>query len=184
MLSPAVFLDRDGVINRDRADYVKAWHEFEFLPGALQALRRLAQLARPVVVVTNQSAIGRGLVSRQAVEEIHTHMVAAIQAAGGRVDAVLYCPHRPEERCACRKPQPGLLLQAAERLGLDLGRSVLVGDAASDIGAARAAGCRPVLVKTGRGLAQLALLRERGEDGFDVVDDLGQAVEALERLNV
>lgn len=176
LLRRAVFLDRDGVINRNRADHVKSWGEFEFLPGALASLRRLAQLPWLVIVVTNQSAIGRGLVSQSVVDEIHQRMMAEISAAGGRIDAVFYCPHRPDEGCDCRKPQPGLLLQAARELAVDLARSVLIGDAESDVRAAQAVGCLPVLVRTGRGQAQELLLRQQGLNHVVVVDDLASAV--------
>ena len=173
---PAVFLDRDGVLNHNRHDYVKSWTEFEFLPGALEALRRLGCLGWPVVVVSNQSAVGRGLVSLAEVEAINARMVAEVQQAGGRLDRVLYCPHHPREACDCRKPRPGLLLQAAEELGLDLARSFMVGDAASDIHAALAAGCRPVLVKTGRGAAQLKELTAH-HDKCHLAHDLEAAVD-------
>src|SRR5512141_1111041 len=101
MLSPAVFLDRDGVINFNRIDHVKSWAEFEFLPGALGGLRQLTQLGWPIVVVSNQAAIGRGLVSIDTVDDIHHRMVHIVQLAGGRIDSVLYCPHLPDESCAC-----------------------------------------------------------------------------------
>jgi D-glycero-D-manno-heptose 1,7-bisphosphate phosphatase len=128
-------------------------------------------------VVSNQAVINHGLVSRQMVDEINARMAAAVQEAGGRIDSVLYCPHRPDENCDCRKPRPGLLFLTAERLGLDLAHSFLVGDAESDILVALSAGCRPVLVKTGRGAEQLALLRQHRVDAFHVVDDLADAVE-------
>jgi D-glycero-D-manno-heptose 1,7-bisphosphate phosphatase len=173
----AVFLDRDGVINRNRSDHVKSWGEFAFLPGSLEALARLARLGWPVVVVSNQGAIGRGLVSRAEVDEIHRRMVAEVTAFGGRIDAVLYCPHHPDEGCDCRKPKPGLLIEAAGRLGLDLSASFLVGDAESDLLAARAAGCAPVIVRTGRGAAELDSIIGHGAEGCPVADDLGAAVE-------
>ncbi len=147
----AVFLDRDGVINRNRPDYVKAWEEFEFLPGALKALERLAGSPFYIVVVTNQSAVGRGLVSRGDIDGIHTRMERAIRGARGRVDAIYYCPHTPADGCDCRKPRPGLLFQAAEKLQLDLAASYLVGDDLSDAEAALAAGVRPVLLRPGCG---------------------------------
>ena len=177
MKQPAIFLDRDGVINRNRPDHIKTWGEFEFLPGVLHALRRLAGVGLPMLVVSNQAAIGRGLTPRAAVDEIHRRMVAEIRAAGGRIDNVLYCPHRPEDDCACRKPRPGLLLLAAERLGLCLASSCLVGDAEADVLAAQAAGCRAVLVKSGRGVEQLALLQQHGVDGYHVAADLTEAAE-------
>ncbi len=177
MRQPAVFLDRDGVINYDRADYVKRWAEFAFLPGALTALRQLAGLGWPVIVVSNQAAIGRGLASRETVEAINLRMRQEVWSAGGRIDDVLYCPHRPDDKCDCRKPQPGLLRRAAGRLGLELSASFMVGDAESDMLAALKAGCHPVLVKTGRGREQYALLQSHGVDGFAVADDLAAAVD-------
>jgi D-glycero-D-manno-heptose 1,7-bisphosphate phosphatase len=176
MGGPGVFLDRDGVINCNRPDYVRCWADFAFLPGVLPALTRLAGLGWPVVVVSNQAVVGRGLAGQAAVDQIHERMVAAVTQAGGRIDGVLCCPHRPEDGCGCRKPQPGLLLEAATRWGLELGRSYLVGDAASDVLAAQAVGCHPVLVRTGRGIEQSRLLPDNGADGVAVVDDLAAAV--------
>jgi histidinol-phosphate phosphatase family protein len=129
----AVFLDRDGVINANRSDYVKSWDEFAFLPGVFEALRRLREGSRTVVVVSNQSAIGRGIAAPAVVDAIHRRMRAEVAEHGGRIDAVFYCPHRPDEGCECRKPRPGLLRRAARELGLDLARSYLVGDAVSDV---------------------------------------------------
>jgi D-glycero-D-manno-heptose 1,7-bisphosphate phosphatase len=149
---PTVFLDRDGVVNRNRDDYVKCWREFEFLPGSLEALRLLASHGARVIVVTNQSAIGRGIVSRETVDAIHRRMVAEVNAHGGRIDAVLCCPHAPEEGCRCRKPQPGLLLDAIRTFGVDPEVSCFVGDSLSDIKAAHAAGIPFVMVLTGKGL--------------------------------
>lgn len=147
---PAVFLDRDGVINHNRSDYVKSWKEFVFLPGALEAIARLAASAYAVVVVTNQSAIGRGIIPVAAVDDIHRRMVKRVRSAGGRIDAVSLCPHQPDEGCLCRKPAPGMLREAAGQLSLDLSAAYLVGDAESDMMAAHAAGCCPVLVMSGR----------------------------------
>ncbi len=183
MGQPAIFLDRDGVINRNRCDHVKSWDEFEFLPGALDALVRLARLDLLVIVISNQAAVGRGLMTRAAVDEINRRMVAEIRSAGGRIDDVLYCPHRPEDACTCRKPRPGLLLQAAERWQIDLAASILVGDAEADMLAAQSAGCRSLLVLSGRGAEQLAVLRAAGRDGgrlgFAVAADLAAAVDWL-----
>jgi D-glycero-D-manno-heptose 1,7-bisphosphate phosphatase len=176
MIHPAIFLDRDGVINCNRSDHVKSLSEFEFLPGTREALRRLTQLGWPVVVISNQAVVGRGLVSQQTIEEINAHMIAGVQSVGGRIDQVFYCPHRPEEGCDCRKPRPGLLLRAADSLGLDLSRSFFVGDAESDVRAAQAVGCRPVLVKTGRGVGHMLLLRQNNVMGYYLADDLSDAV--------
>ena len=177
----AVFIDRDGVICRNRDDYVKTWDEFVFLRGSLQALCRLAGLDLPIVVVTNQSVINRHMVPVEIVEDINARMVRAIEAAGGRIDRVLICPHRPDEGCACRKPQPGLLLTAAEEFGLDLEESYLIGDAETDMRAGRAVGCHRYLVLTGRGRRQLIRCWVDGERGFTVVPNLGAAVNAIVR---
>ena len=175
-LRPAVFLDRDGVINENRSDHVKAWEEFVFLPGVLDALRLLARHDRPIIVVTNQAVINRGLVRRETVEQVHRRMCDEIAQGGGRIDAIYYCPHRPEEGCDCRKPRPGLLLQAAREMSLDLPGSYFIGDALSDVEAALAAGCRPILVLTGRGQDQRDVLEQRGQGHVTVVHNLSQAI--------
>jgi len=172
----AVFLDRDGVINENRADYVKSWEEFVFLPNVFEPLQLLAQNHTAIVVVSNQSAIGRGLVRPEVVEGIHRRMRIEVLRRGGRIDAVFYCPHHPDDGCDCRKPRPGLLLRAARELGIDLAGSYLIGDAISDVEAALAAGCSPIFVLTGRGQEQRPLLQPRGHDGIPVVRDLEQAV--------
>ena len=154
MKRPAVFLDRDGVINKNRADYVKSWSEVEFLPAVFDALRRLAETDRAVVLVTNQSAVGRGIISKERANSINQRIVEAIRSQGGRVDGSYLCPHHPDDNCECRKPRPGMLLQAADELGLDLGRSYFIGDAITDMQAADAAGVQGILVLTGRGQSQ------------------------------
>jgi len=173
---PAVFLDRDGVINENREDYVKSWDEFVFLPGVFEALRKLAENSWLVVVISNQSAINRGLVSRAIVDEINSRMMEAVERHGGRIEAVLYCPHRPDENCNCRKPRPGLLLEAARRFNIDLSRSYLVGDALSDIAAGLSVGCQSILVLTGRGKEELNRLVREHYIGYHVAADLGEAV--------
>lgn len=151
----AILLDRDGVINRERADYVKSWQECQLLPGVLPALARLATLAIPIVVITNQSAIGRGVISAAVVTDLHQRLGEVITAAGGRIDAFFICPHHPADHCRCRKPQPGLLYQAAQQFAFSLAEAVFIGDAISDYGAACAAGCQCILVKSGRQGAEL-----------------------------
>ena len=146
----AVLLDRDGVINRERSDYVKSWQEFEFLPGALSALRKLATRALPIVVITNQSAIGRGLVSAQVIDSLHRRLTHVVEQEGGRIDAFYVCPHHPNDNCACRKPKPGLLMQASRDFDLDLADCVFIGDSVTDWQAAQAAGCQCILVSSGK----------------------------------
>lgn len=173
---PAVFLDRDGVLNENRADYVLTWEQVTFLPGVFEALRRLAASSYAVVVVTNQSAVGRGLLRVDTLDAIHRGLVEAIHAAGGRVDAVYACPHAPAAACTCRKPRPGLLLQAAADLNLDLRHSWLIGDAVSDLEAAAAVGSRPLLVLSGRGARQRQGLAGAGLAHVPALADLPAAV--------
>jgi len=177
---PAIFLDRDGVIIENRADYVRSWDDVAFLPGALAALAALAPAPWAVVIVTNQSAVGQGLLAPEAAEAINARVVAAIRAAGGRVDAAYLCPHTDADACDCRKPAPGLLRRAAAELNLDLGRSVMIGDALSDVLAGRAAGVgRAALVRTGRGAAQERLPAAAALRPLAVYDTLGDALAAL-----
>ncbi|MEW5717622.1 MAG: D-glycero-beta-D-manno-heptose 1,7-bisphosphate 7-phosphatase [Chloroflexota bacterium] len=177
----AIFLDRDGVINVNRSDHVKSWDEFVFLPNALTALQKLAASDFRVIVTTNQAAIARGLVAEETVRAIHAQMLAQVERAGGRIDAVYYCPHHPDERCGCRKPQPGLFAQAARDFGIDLTRSFVVGDAFSDVAAALAIGAQPILVLTGRGRAQHAEMIANNHAGHQIADDLLGAVEWILR---
>lgn len=173
----ALLLDRDGVINRELGRPVLSWDEFEFLPGVLGALHALAPLPVPIVVVSNQAAIGRGWVAVETVEDIHRRMLGAIRAAGGRVDDVVYCPHAPDAGCGCRKPLPGLLLGAADKHGFNLTRAVMVGDSHRDIRAAQTAGAIPVLVRSGHPVPPDLEERLRGER-VPVVADLA-AVAAM-----
>lgn len=152
----AVLLDRDGVINRNRSDYVLTWDRFHFLPGALWALRALKRREIPVAIVTNQSAINRGLCHAEDVESLHARMLDQVERAGGGRPRVYYCPHRPDEGCACRKPEPGLLRRACHDLGVETPAAWLVGDSWSDIAAAAACGMPSTLVLSGRGLGELA----------------------------
>lgn len=171
-----VFLDRDGVINENRPDHVKSWEEFVFLPGALDALRLLRQDGWTTIVITNQAVIHRHIVPQPVVDGINHRMVQVVEQHGGRIDAVLYCPHRPEESCRCRKPQPGLLLQAADRFGLQLDQCYLIGDALTDITAGQAVGCRCILVLTGRGRRQLMSHEAGRYRSYHVATDLAAAV--------
>ena len=173
--TPAVFLDRDGVINRRRPDHVKGWDEFEFLPGVLPGLAELKSMGTPVVVVTNQSAVGRGLLSPEALYGIHARMLRAIDAAGGHVSAIYACLHAPQDGCACRKPQPTLLQRASLELGIVLSQSIMVGDSPTDVQAARAAGCRPVFVNDGGFPLDADVLG---------VNDLGEAVALWRTVSV
>jgi len=178
-LRPAVFLDRDGVIIENRADHVKSIPEVRFIPGALEALARLAQRECLIVIVTNQAAIGRGLLTRQTADEINAYILEHITAAGGRIDGVYLCPHLPEAACACRKPAPGMLLEATRDLGIDLHASVMIGDALTDIQAAQAVQAQPFLVLTGRGAVQAPELSRTGLMPTPTFSSLAEAVDQL-----
>lgn len=150
-----VILGRDGILNRFREDHVKEPAEWEPIPGALEAVARLNHAGWHVVVATNQSGIGRGMIDMAAVNAVHLQMMKMLAAKGGRIDAVFFCPHTPEDNCDCRKPLPGMMHDIAQRYGVDLEDVPLVGDTLRDLQAARAAGCPPHLVCTGRA-AQLS----------------------------
>ncbi|MFB3882101.1 MAG: D-glycero-beta-D-manno-heptose 1,7-bisphosphate 7-phosphatase [Armatimonadota bacterium] len=180
MARRAVFLDRDGTIIRE-ANYLRSPEQVRLLPGAATAVRRLNEAGFVVVLVTNQSGIARGLLTEADLALTNEVLEQRLARKGALLDAVYFCPHHPEvgppqyrRRCDCRKPAPGMLLCAAKDLGLDLKRSFIVGDNASDMGAGRAAGCRTVLVRTGYG-------RETetggGADADHVADDLAGAAE-------
>lgn len=139
-------VDRDGVINRDSDEYIKCVAEWQPLPGSLEALRDLTRAGFQIAVITNQSGIGRGLFSERTLDEIHAAMRAAVETAGGRIDGIFYCPHLPDAGCSCRKPAPGLLLDASRRFSIPLDGVAFIGDKQSDVDAAVAAGARPVLV--------------------------------------
>lgn len=152
-LSPSgrnVFLDRDGVINENRADHVKSWDEFRWLPGALEGLRLLTEHGFRIFIVTNQAAVNRGLMTHSTLAEIHQRLISIAASHGATITGLRFCPHRPEEDCGCRKPRPGMLLDLAGEYQVDLSTAYMIGDAPSDIAAGRAAGCRTVLVLSGR----------------------------------
>ena len=144
---PATFVDRDGVINEHVAGgYVLSPEEFRWLPGALESLRRLGASGRPLIVVSNQSCINRGLLTVSTLRSIMSDMLAVIQAGGATCAGWICCPHRPDEGCECRKPGTAMLKRAAEQTGVDLAGSILIGDSTSDIEAAERAGMKGVLV--------------------------------------
>jgi D-glycero-D-manno-heptose 1,7-bisphosphate phosphatase len=146
-----VILDRDGTINEDRDDYVKSADEWVPIAGALEAIARLNHGGWHVVIATNQAGIGRGLFDMSALNDMHLKMNSMLAKVGGRVDAVFFCPHAPEDGCDCRKPLPGLFQQIALRYGMKLDEVPVVGDTLRDLQAGVAAGCQPHFVRTGKG---------------------------------
>jgi D-glycero-D-manno-heptose 1,7-bisphosphate phosphatase len=146
-----VILDRDGVINFDSAQYIKNPAEWKPIPGSLEAIARLNHAGYKVVVATNQSGIGRGLFDMDTLNAIHEKMHEALSTAGGRVDAIFYCPHPADSDCDCRKPKPGLFKQIAACLNAKLAGVPAIGDSLRDLEAAAAVECQPMLVLTGKG---------------------------------
>ena len=146
-----VILDRDGTINADSLEYIKSPDEWTPLPGALEAIARLNHAGWHVAVASNQSGLGRGLFDVAVLNAMHAKLHKMLAAVGGRVDAIFYCPHTPDDKCHCRKPEPGLFEQIGERYGIDLKGVPVVGDALRDVVAGSAAGCQPHLVLTGHG---------------------------------
>ena len=146
---PAIILDRDGVIIENRDNYVRNWADVEVYPQALRALADAKCSDYKIVIITNQAGVGKGIIPLKTATEINERLVQAIEEAGGRVDGLYMCPHTPQDECECRKPRPGMILQAERELALDLSHSWMIGDALSDLQAGRAAGVgHLVLVST------------------------------------
>lgn len=171
----AVFVDRDGVICENREDHVRAWSEFVFVPGSIEAMASMRRAGLRLFIITNQAIVGRGLLSRRSLDLIHEHMLDSLGASGAKVEGVLVCPHHPDDGCTCRKPEPGLLFQAADEFKVDLRRSFLVGDHVTDIEAGARAGVETILVKTGRGAAAVAAAQFGQYPPDFVADDLVDA---------
>lgn len=172
-----VILDRDGVINFDSDQFIKSPQEWQPIPGSLEAIALLNQAGFRVVVASNQSGVGRGLFDMATLNDIHAKMHKLTGQLGGRIDAVFFCPHAADSRCACRKPNAGLFLDIAARFRFDLAGVPAVGDALRDVQAALLAGARPMLVKTGKGLRTL----QGGElpAGVPVFANLYEAAQAI-----
>jgi D-glycero-D-manno-heptose 1,7-bisphosphate phosphatase len=172
-----VILDRDGVINEDRDDFVKSPAEWVPITDSLEAIANLTQAGWRVVVATNQSGLGRGLFDMQALNSMHEKMHRLVNQAGGRIDAVVFCPHTKNDQCDCRKPAPGMVLEIAERFNARLDGLPMIGDSLRDLLAIDAAGGLPILVKTGKGMKTL----EQGglPEKTRIFDNLYEAAEFL-----
>jgi D-glycero-D-manno-heptose 1,7-bisphosphate phosphatase len=176
----AVFIDRDGTINVEK-EYLYRAEEFEFIPGADKAVRLLNEAGFLVVVVSNQSGVGRGYYTEEDVELLHRYIATQLERVGARIDAWYFCPHHPAGRssyalpCQCRKPQPGMLLEAAQRFNIDLQSSYMIGDKLVDVEAGCAAGCRTILVRSGYGREQ----EQNLDPGTEVYDDLLAAAASI-----
>jgi D-glycero-D-manno-heptose 1,7-bisphosphate phosphatase len=177
--SNLIILDRDGTINQERNDFVKTVDEWIPLPGALEAIARLNQSGWKTVIATNQSGLARGLFDMATLSAMHTKMNIALAKLGGRIDAIFFCPHGPDQGCDCRKPAPGLLLDIGQRFHADLSTVPVVGDSLRDLQAAIAAGCPSHLVRTGRGQMTEHDMLEKKAPGTIVHDDLAAFAEYL-----
>jgi D-glycero-D-manno-heptose 1,7-bisphosphate phosphatase len=175
-VTPVVVLDRDGTINEDRDDYVKSPEEWIPLPGALEAMARLTQAGFQVLIATNQSGLARGLFDVATLHAMHSKLLRLLAPLGGRVDGIFFCPHGPHDGCTCRKPQPGLLQDIGQRLGVDLREVYVVGDSLRDLQAAQAVGAWPHLVLTGKGPS---VDPSQLPPGTGVHPDLSACVDAL-----
>ncbi len=148
---PFIILDRDGVINYDSDEYIKSPEEWNPIPGSLNAIAQLNRAGFHVLIATNQSGVARGLYDLEMLDLIHEKFVRELASVGGYVEEIFFCPHHPDEHCHCRKPQPGLLLRIQEKYPVKLQHTFFIGDSFVDVQAARAAGCMPLLVLTGKG---------------------------------
>lgn len=180
----AIFLDRDGVLIENQPEYVRDWSHVKVFHKAIEALSGFAITNYKIVIATNQSAVGRNLISLETAQGINNRIVKIIEESGGRVDGVYMCPHAPEDQCSCRKPQPGLLLQAAKELSLNLHESWMIGDAWSDLMAGHTAGLRGVImVKTGRGTEQLLQPQPENINRYFIVNDLVNAFDTIREID-
>jgi D-glycero-D-manno-heptose 1,7-bisphosphate phosphatase len=173
-----IVLDRDGVINKDSAQFVKSADEWQALPGSIAAVAALSRAGFQVAVASNQSGLARGLFDRKALDAMHEKLHALVAAEGGHIGCIVFCPHGPDDDCDCRKPKPGLLLQIAEHYELELDGVPVIGDSLRDLQAAATVGARPILVRTGNGRKTEQQLGPPFEN-IDVFDDLAAAATAL-----
>ena len=176
---PAVFLDRDGTICEEMG-YVNHLDRLQTFPYAAEAIRQLNQAEIPVVIITNQSGIARGIFPESLVHQIHKKMIAELASGGAWIDAIYFCPHKKEDACDCRKPKPGLLERAASEHGLDLPASWVVGDRYADVEMAHRAGASGILVMTGYGRGELELHRAKWPKQPDeLAENLKEAVRRI-----
>jgi D-glycero-D-manno-heptose 1,7-bisphosphate phosphatase len=183
---PLVVLDRDGVINEDSDDYIRCLDDWRPIPGSLEAVAALSRAGYTIAIATNQSGLGRGYLGLDELEAIHARLCQLVAEAGGLVAGIFYCPHTPDEGCQCRKPATGLLAAIETELALSPRGAPFIGDSLRDLQAARAYGCQPVLVRTGKGAATLHALQSgqatlAGWEHIPVYDDLATAALAIVR---
>jgi len=174
-----IVLDRDGVINQDSDAYIKSVDEWIPIEGSLEAIARLNHGGYTVVVASNQSGIARGYFDIETLSAMHRKMDDMLASVGGRVDAVFFCPHGPDEGCSCRKPKPGMLLEIGQRFNVPLSNVIFIGDSVADIKAATSASAKTMLVRTGKGLKAEKILQAECKAAIPVYDDLAAAVDMI-----
>jgi D-glycero-D-manno-heptose 1,7-bisphosphate phosphatase len=173
-MRPAIFFDRDGVLIENRDAYVRGWDDVDVLPGAREALASAAAWPHAFFIVSNQAGVGKGVIALETAESINVGVADIFIAAGARIERAYLCPHRAEDNCECRKPQPGMLLRAAREFDIDLSTSWMIGDNLTDMQAARAAGVRGVMVRTGLGATQLRTFADA--PWFAIADTVADAL--------
>jgi D-glycero-D-manno-heptose 1,7-bisphosphate phosphatase len=174
-----IILDRDGVINHDSDAYIKSVEEWIPVAGSLEAIARLNHSGYTVVIASNQSGLARGYFTIETLMAIHKKMDEELLKIGGKVDAIFYCPHGPDDACNCRKPKPGMLLEIGQRFNVPLTDVVFIGDSISDIKAASNASAKPMLVRTGKGIKAEKILLSECNKSVPIFDDLDSAVTAI-----
>jgi D-glycero-D-manno-heptose 1,7-bisphosphate phosphatase len=174
-----IILDRDGVINHDSDDYIKSPDEWQPIDGSLEAIARLNHAGYTVAIASNQSGLARGYFDIEVLTAMHKKMDELLAKIGGRIDAVFYCPHGPDDSCHCRKPKPGMLLDIGQRFNVSMRQVVFVGDSIADIKAANNAHAQAVLVRTGKGIRTEKILQSENRSSIPVYDDLASAVTAI-----
>ncbi|MEH6589338.1 MAG: D-glycero-beta-D-manno-heptose 1,7-bisphosphate 7-phosphatase [Halioglobus sp.] len=179
-----IFLDRDGVINEDSDDYIRSLEDWIPLPGSIEAIAKLSLAGFTVAIVTNQSGLGRGYFELEDLEGIHDRLCQLVEAQHGSIAGIFYCPHLPDADCSCRKPGIGLLKAATHELQMDPAGAYMVGDSLKDLQAAQRFNCRPILVKTGKGMGTLERINSDSPgvtepQNIPVYADLAAATEAI-----
>lgn len=183
MMEKVVFLDRDGTINKDPlAEYVTSKEEFEFIPGAIEALRLLSKAGYKIFIISNQQGVGKGIFSRETLDEITAEMLDVMKKKGAPIGGVYYCTHKEEENCLCRKPKTGLIDKAIEGLEADLKETFFIGDTERDIKTGKAVGCKTILTLSGKTKSSDAPKTWQAKPDY-IFDDLKEAAKFILRLS-
>jgi histidinol-phosphate phosphatase family protein len=160
-MEKVVFLDRDGTINKDSPDHIKAWDEFHFFPNSKEGIKLLNDNGFRIIIITNQSVIARGMVTREELDIIHNKLLDELKEYGCKIQGIYYCPHHPDDGCNCRKPNPGLLLKAAEENDIDTSKCYMVGDRMMDVEAGKKVKCKTILISSGLGINEINKINKK-----------------------